>query len=58
MLFLYRIFFPKQIASYLKKSETELHHARELAKSLSGVMPGFESLMTEVIAGTTSPNSG
>jgi hypothetical protein len=56
LCFLYRAFFISEIESYLKDSETEMQHARTLVESLSGVMPNFGCLMTDVFAGRTSPN--
>ncbi len=59
LCFLYRVFFPKEIASYFKKSKMEMERAYELAKSLSGVMPDFGNLMTDVFAfaGATPPDN-
>jgi len=50
LCFLYRVFFPKAIASYLGKSQAERGNAHELARSLSGAMPDFGNLMTDVFA--------
>jgi hypothetical protein len=55
LCFLYRIFFTKEIASYFRGSKTEMHRALKLAESLSGVIPDFGGLMTDVLAGTTLP---
>jgi len=47
--FLYRVFFPKQIAAYLQRSAAEKQRALKLTVSLSGLMPDFERLMKEVL---------
>jgi len=59
LCFLYRVFFPKEIASYLEKSKGERERADELTRSLSGVLPDFANLMTDVFAwaGTARSNS-
>jgi hypothetical protein len=46
--FLYRIFFSERMAAYFEQSITEQNHARELARSLSGKMPEFHSLISDV----------
>jgi len=46
--FLYRIFFPDKIASYFKKSETELNRIHRITKSLSRILPDFGNLMHDV----------
>jgi hypothetical protein len=56
LCFLYRIFFMREIASYFKYSEIEMQHACALAESLSGVMPDFGCLMTDVFSGRMSPD--
>lgn len=48
--FLYRIFFPNQIASYFKGSEAELNRIRKLTKSLAKVLPNFSDLMNGAFA--------
>jgi hypothetical protein len=48
--FMYRLFFPRQIASYLKKSKVEMERAQELARELAVVMPDFGNLMRDVFA--------
>ena len=45
--FLYRIFFPKEIAAYLKTSQAELDRAHALVKSLS-MLADFDDLMSDV----------
>lgn len=52
LCFLYRVFFPKEIASYFKKSKMETERAHKLTKSLSGLMPEFGKLMATVFAFT------
>jgi len=48
--FLYRIFFPYEIASYLRGSKAELNRIRKLYKSLSTKLPDFRDLMNDVFA--------
>jgi hypothetical protein len=58
LCFLYRVFFPKELASYFKKSKAEMKLAQELAKSLSGMLPDFRDLMSDVfvLTSTTPPH--
>lgn len=48
--FLYRIFFPYEIASYFRGSKAELNRVRELYKLLSTKLPDFRDLMNDVFA--------
>lgn len=48
--FLYRIFFPREIASYLRKSKPEMERANELAAILSRLVPDFGDLIAEAVA--------
>jgi len=48
--FLYGIFFPNVIASYLKGSKGELNRTCELMKSLSKALPDFRDLLNDVFA--------
>jgi hypothetical protein len=59
LCFLYRVFFPREITSYLKKSKAEMERAHELTELLSGVMVDFGNLMTDVFAfaGAAPPSS-
>jgi len=54
--FLYSIFFPKEIAMYFKGSKMEMHRVHKLANSLSGLMPDFGKLITDVIDRASLPN--
>ena len=56
LCFLYRIFFAKEIADYLKNAEKEMERAHRFAESLSGLMPDLGRLMTDVLGIATSPN--
>jgi hypothetical protein len=47
--FLYRIFFPREIASYLRQSKPEMERANELAGMLSGVITDFGNLIAEAV---------
>jgi len=47
--FLYRVFFPAEIASYFRKSKAEATRALDLARSLAPVMPDFGKLVEEVM---------
>ncbi len=46
---LYRIFFPKELASYFKESEPELKRICNVTTSLSNFMPEFKKLMDDVL---------
>lgn len=46
--FLYRVFYPKEIATYLSKSKAEYERSQELAKVLSPLMPDFGNLLADV----------
>jgi hypothetical protein len=48
--FLYRIFFPYEIASYFRGSKAELYRIRKLNKSLSTKLTDFRELMNDVFA--------
>jgi hypothetical protein len=48
--FLFRIFFPAEIASYLKKSRTEMLRMKALQKALTRQLPEFAELVSKVSA--------
>jgi hypothetical protein len=48
--FLYGIFFPTEIASYLKKSKGEIARIRALSRALSQELPEFAKLASKVSA--------
>lgn len=48
--FLYRVFFPKPVAAYLRGSGKELERMIELGDLLKGSLPGFGELVQEVLA--------
>lgn len=47
--FLYRLFFPKEIAAYLKRSGAELNRMVELNNGLKDQMPEFAKLVSDVL---------
>lgn len=47
--FLYRVYFPNEIASYMKTASTELERFQELQKNLGSLLPDFDRLVNDVI---------
>ncbi len=50
LCFVYRIFYTREIATYLKNSKPEMQRVQELNKTLSKLMPNFGMLIQDVIA--------
>jgi len=48
--FLYSIFYPKEVALYLKKSSAETQRACDLRKLLSNATPEFDKLINAIVA--------
>lgn len=46
--FLYRVFFPNEIASYMKDAPKELERFKKLQESLEEVLPNFKELVDDV----------
>ena len=50
LCFLYRVFFPREIAAYLNRSDAETKRFRELRSCLSNKLPEFDNLVTNVLS--------
>lgn len=50
MCFLYRIFYVKELSSYLARSAGEATNARRLSSALSPVLPNLEQLISKALS--------
>lgn len=54
LCFVYRLFFGREIAAYLRNSQAELRRLLELKNLLGALMPEFEALVSDVVGLATS----